>query len=111
MVRLVGETGRVERALVFILGSQGEAVVGSVVDAAAGSEGEVGGIADLKGVMNLSRADGELGVGLKLVKLRKEITRPGNSHLDAAWLWPWTETVDVVKRTFGSALQLLRCGG
>ena len=24
----------------------------------------------------------------------------GNSHIDAAWLWPWTETVDVVKRTF-----------
>lgn len=31
----------------------------------------------------------------------------GNSHIDAAWLWPWTETVDVVKRTFGTALQLL----
>ena len=27
----------------------------------------------------------------------------GNSHIDAAWLWPWTETVDVVKRTFGTA--------
>ena len=31
----------------------------------------------------------------------------GNSHIDAAWLWPWTETVDVVKRTFGTALQLM----
>ncbi len=31
----------------------------------------------------------------------------GNSHIDAAWLWPWTETVDVVRRTFGTALQLL----
>jgi alpha-mannosidase len=31
----------------------------------------------------------------------------GNSHIDAAWLWPWTETVDVVKRTFSSALQLM----
>ena len=31
----------------------------------------------------------------------------GNSHIDAAWLWPWTETVDVVKRTFGSAVQLM----
>jgi alpha-mannosidase len=31
----------------------------------------------------------------------------GNSHIDAAWLWPWTETVDVVKRTFGSAAQLM----
>ncbi|HLV86251.1 MAG TPA: glycoside hydrolase family 38 C-terminal domain-containing protein [Candidatus Sulfotelmatobacter sp.] len=31
----------------------------------------------------------------------------GNSHIDAAWLWPWTETVDVVHRTFGTALQLM----
>jgi len=31
----------------------------------------------------------------------------GNSHIDAAWLWPETETVDVVRRTFGTALQLM----
>ena len=31
----------------------------------------------------------------------------GNSHIDAAWLWPWTETVDTVKRTFSTALQLM----
>jgi len=31
----------------------------------------------------------------------------GNAHIDAAWLWSWTETVDVVKRTFGTALQLM----
>jgi alpha-mannosidase len=31
----------------------------------------------------------------------------GNSHIDAAWLWPETETVDVVKRTFSTALQLM----
>ncbi|EQD71788.1 Glycoside hydrolase, family 38, core domain protein [mine drainage metagenome] len=31
----------------------------------------------------------------------------GNSHIDAAWLWPRTETVDVVRRTFGTALQLM----
>ncbi len=31
----------------------------------------------------------------------------GNSHIDAAWLWPSTETVDVVRRTFGTAAQLL----
>ena len=31
----------------------------------------------------------------------------GNSHIDAAWLWPWTESVDVVKRTFATALQLM----
>ncbi len=32
----------------------------------------------------------------------------GNSHIDAAWVWPWTETVDVVHRTFSTALQLMR---
>jgi alpha-mannosidase len=31
----------------------------------------------------------------------------GNSHIDAAWLWPWTETVDTVRRTFSSAVQLM----
>ncbi len=31
----------------------------------------------------------------------------GNSHIDAAWLWPWTETVNTVKDTFGTALQLM----
>jgi alpha-mannosidase len=32
----------------------------------------------------------------------------GNAHIDAAWLWPKSETIDVVKRTFGTALQLMR---
>jgi alpha-mannosidase len=32
----------------------------------------------------------------------------GNSHIDMAWLWPWTETVEVVRDTFGTALQLMR---
>jgi len=31
----------------------------------------------------------------------------GNSHIDAAWLWPWTETVNTVKDTFGTALQMM----
>jgi alpha-mannosidase len=32
----------------------------------------------------------------------------GNSHIDMAWLWPETETVEVVHNTFGTALQLMR---
>ena len=32
----------------------------------------------------------------------------GNSHIDMAWLWPWTETVEVVHNTFRSALDLMR---
>jgi alpha-mannosidase len=31
----------------------------------------------------------------------------GNAHIDAAWLWPRSETVDVVRRTFTTALQLM----
>ena len=31
----------------------------------------------------------------------------GNSHIDLAWLWPWTETVEVVRDTFGTALELM----
>lgn len=35
------------------------------------------------------------------------VTLDGNAHIDAAWLWPWTESVDVVRRTFSTALQLM----
>ena len=31
----------------------------------------------------------------------------GNSHIDMAWLWPWTETVEVVRNTFRSALDMM----
>ena len=32
----------------------------------------------------------------------------GNSHIDMAWLWPESETVEVVRNTFRSALDLMR---
>ena len=44
---------------------------------------------------------------LKPVLQQATIHLTGNSHIDAAWLWPRTETVDVVKRTFSTALQLM----
>lgn len=31
----------------------------------------------------------------------------GNSHIDMAWLWPRSETIAVVRHTFGTALQLM----
>ena len=31
----------------------------------------------------------------------------GNAHIDLAWLWPWTETVEVVRDTFGTVLELM----
>jgi alpha-mannosidase len=45
--------------------------------------------------------------GLKPLMRQASLHLTGNSHIDAAWLWPWTETVDVVKRTFSTALQLM----
>jgi alpha-mannosidase len=36
-----------------------------------------------------------------------KVVEAGNSHIDAAWLWPRSETIDVVKRTFTTALQLM----
>ena len=41
----------------------------------------------------------------ELAKVKVDLA--GNAHIDAAWLWPRTETVDVVKRTFTTALQLM----
>jgi alpha-mannosidase len=31
----------------------------------------------------------------------------GNSHIDLAWLWPWTETVEIVRDTFTTVLDLM----
>ena len=36
-----------------------------------------------------------------------KVIEAGNSHIDAAWLWPRSETIDVVHRTFTTALQLM----
>jgi alpha-mannosidase len=55
---------------------------------------------------SLKEAHGKL-EALKPLLQRATFHLTGNAHIDAAWLWPWTETVDVVKRTFGTALQLM----
>ncbi|MGI8770570.1 MAG: glycoside hydrolase family 38 C-terminal domain-containing protein [Acidobacteriaceae bacterium] len=64
-----------------------------------------------------SSDQGKFDASLRQAQQSLEVLRPtlqqasyhltGNSHIDAAWLWPWTETVDVVKRTFGTAVQLM----
>jgi alpha-mannosidase len=46
--------------------------------------------------------------GLKPWLQEFTIRAVGNSHIDMAWLWPWTETVEVVRNTFRSALDLMR---
>src|SRR5215469_12425799 len=46
--------------------------------------------------------------GLKPYMSQFTIKAVGNSHIDMAWLWPETETVEVVRNTFGTALDLMR---
>jgi alpha-mannosidase len=55
---------------------------------------------------SLTKAQQDL-EALKPVLQKANFHVTGNSHIDAAWLWPVTETVDVVRRTFGTALQLM----
>ncbi len=55
---------------------------------------------------SLKKAQGGMEL-LRPLLQRATFLLDGNAHIDAAWLWPWTETVDVVKRTFGTALQLM----
>ena len=55
---------------------------------------------------SLNNATGALET-LKPDLQKSSIWLVGNAHIDAAWLWPWTETVDVVRRTFGTTLQLM----
>ena len=44
---------------------------------------------------------------LRPILQKESLMLVGQSHIDAAWLWPWTETVDVVHRTFFTTLQLM----
>jgi alpha-mannosidase len=91
---------------------------------AAGVEGKMNALATLNGAIlavDLAALDAhdqaKFDASLKAAHVRLDVLKPllqratlhltGNSHIDAAWLWPWTETVDVVKRTFGTALQLM----
>jgi alpha-mannosidase len=46
-------------------------------------------------------------MSLRPILQKADIHLTGNAHIDAAWLWPWTETVEVVRQTFGTALQLM----
>ncbi|HEY4900628.1 MAG TPA: glycoside hydrolase family 38 C-terminal domain-containing protein [Terriglobales bacterium] len=56
---------------------------------------------------SLKAAQGKLDV-LRPYMKQFTVKAVGNSHIDMAWLWPETETVEVVRNTFGTALQLMR---
>ena len=55
---------------------------------------------------SLVRAQAAL-MSLRPTLQQADIHLTGNAHIDAAWLWPWTETVEVVRQTFATALQLM----
>ncbi len=68
---------------------------------------------------SLDRGDqASFDASLKQAQAKLEVLKPwlqqfnirivGNSHIDMAWLWPWTETVEVVRNTFQSVLDLMR---
>ncbi len=73
--------------------------------------------ADSGSAITKSELQFEFDTSLKAAQMQLEALRPllqtatfhltGNSHIDAAWLWPWTETVGVVRSTFSTALQLM----
>ena len=88
---------------------------------APGDAAKMGTLLSAIGAIDLGAMDAhdqaKIDASLKAARAQLEALKPllqqatyhldGNGHIDAAWLWPWTETVDVVKRTFGTALQLM----
>ena len=77
-----------------------DAAIASVDQAALDAGDQAKFDASLKAAQNKLEA-------LRPIVEQSRINLTGNAHIDAAWLWPWTETVDVVKRTFSTALQLM----
>jgi alpha-mannosidase len=78
----------------------------AALDAAEAASGDARGQAEAKFDASLKAAQSQLETLRPLLETAT-FHLTGNSHIDAAWLWPWTETVDVVRRTFGTALQLM----
>jgi alpha-mannosidase len=87
-----------------------KATIGTVdmaaLDAAESSTGDARGQAEAKFDASIKTAQSQL-EALRPLLETATFHLTGNSHIDAAWLWPWTETVDVVRRTFSTALQLM----
>ncbi len=88
------------------LNSAIRAVDVSALDAGETSSGEARAQAQARFDASLKAAQGQL-EALRPLLQTATFHLTGNSHIDAAWLWPWTEAVDVVRRTFGTSLQLM----
>ena len=88
------------------LNSAIRAVDVSALDAAETASGDARTQAQARFDASLKAAQGQL-EALRPLLQTAAFHLTGNSHIDAAWLWPWTEAVDVVRRTFGTSLQLM----
>jgi len=56
---------------------------------------------------SLKKAQGDL-ESLRPLMKKYFVQMTGNAHIDAAWLWTWSEAVDQVHFTFENALQMMR---
>ena len=98
-----------------------QAAVVLVPSLAPGDQGRMDALADVASTIDFAALaahdQARFDASLKATQAKLETFTPslrqgvfhvvGQSHMDAAWLWPWTETVDVVRRTFASSLQLM----
>ncbi len=54
------------------------------------------------------RKSDELLSPLKPILQQATFHLTGNSHIDAAWLWPWTDSIEAIRHTWSTALQLMK---
>jgi alpha-mannosidase len=96
-----------------------EPVIAAYPDGKSERERQLGSAVKAINVAALDQGDQQaFDASLRDAQAKLDVLRPymkqfsiaavGNSHIDMAWLWPWTETVEVVRNTFGTALQLMR---
>src|SRR6185312_5650991 len=98
--------------------SSADALVGALADNPAERKQQLEGAYEAVDLKALDSADQKsFDDSLRVAQQKLEPLRPlfqkytihatGNAHIDMAWLWPSSETVDVVRRTYGTALQLM----
>jgi alpha-mannosidase len=78
-----------------------------VEDAVAAIDTKALDASDQSAFDNSLRKSQEILTTLHPVLSQATVDLAGNAHIDAAWLWPRSETIDAVKRTFTTALQLM----
>jgi alpha-mannosidase len=94
-------------------------VIAAYEDGKAGRQEQLGAAVKAIDFSMLDRGDqAGFDASLKQAQVKLDVLKPwlrqfkihavGNSHIDMAWLWPWTETVEVVRNTFQSVLDLMR---